>query len=115
MPYKDKETEKLYMKEYAKKNADTLRKYKLDYYHKNKQKWIKPWDGYHNVYLLQNENYVGVSKNMHNRLSHHKWTAKRDISDYRILYKTKDRSEALELEALLHDMGYEGRNQTYNR
>ena len=71
--------------------------------YKNNQK-----DGYHRVYLLEDYNYVGVTNNINHRFNQHKWKSNRDCTNHRVLYKTKDRSEALELEALLHDMGYEG-------
>ena len=130
---------KLYMKDYNKKMYDSFdkeikKKIDREYYLKNKYKiekrrkqWVKDnlssqqeykkqWslnkkDGYHRVYLLEDYNYVGVTQNICNRFAVHKTQLNRDCSNHRILYKTKDRSEALELEALLHDMGYEGKKR----
>jgi len=83
-------------------------------YAKNRLQSLK--DGYYKVYLLEDYNYVGVTGNITGRFYSHKYHNDRDCTNHRILYKTKDRGEALELEALLHDMGYEGRhlNNTYN-
>ena len=72
----------------------------------------KQKDGYHRVYLLEDYNYVGVTINVNNRFSVHKSKFNRDCTNHRILYKTKDRKEALELEELLHDIGYEGKHLT---
>ncbi len=102
------------------------------YYQKNKQKVLaynKKWrtdnkeyqsnyydnmkDDYHRVYLLEDYNYVGVTNNVYRRFAKHKYHNNRDCTNHRILYKTKDRSEALELEALLHDIGYEGKHNRW--
>ncbi len=61
------------------------------------------------VYLLENENYVGVTQNMEWRMSQHKHL-NRNTDKVRVLYQTKNRADALELEELLHDIGYEGRH-----
>jgi len=66
-------------------------------------------DGYHHVYLIPSDNYVGVSESLDTRISVHKHLG-RDTTNYRVLYSTPDRAEALELEGLLHDLGYKGRH-----
>lgn len=67
--------------------------------------------GIHHVYLLPKENYVGVTEFPSLRiLDRHKNHYKRNIEGWRILHSTKIRDEALELEELLHDMGYNGRH-----
>ena len=101
------ERRKQYLKEYHKK----WRLINKDYY---KERRDNQKDGYHRVYLLEDYNYVGVTENIYHRFIKHKCEHNRDCSNHRVLYKTKDRSEALELEALLHDMGYEGKHQ-FNR
>ena len=98
---------KEYNSKWRLKNKEKIKYYYKDY-HNNKK------DGYHRVYLLQDYNYVGVTNNIYYRFNTHKLKENRDCSNHRILYKTKDRSEALELEALLHDMGYEGKSKRYN-
>ena len=65
-------------------------------------------DALYSVYLLINEKYGGVTQSMYKRLQNHK-NLGRD-TEYRVLYQTKDRDEALELEALLHDEGYKGKH-----
>ena len=65
------------------------------------------------VYLLEDENYVGVTQNIEWRMSQHRSKGK-STNNYRILHSTPNREDALELEELLHDMGYEGKH-TNNR
>ena len=62
------------------------------------------------VYILPEEHYAGTTTWMQHRLSQHKRKGK-NIEGYRVLYSTKNRDEALELESLLHDMGYKGRHK----
>jgi len=107
MGFKCKEQKREWAKEYNKKYW-LKHKEKLSQYKKELMESKK--DGYHRVYLLENENYVGVTDSMVARLSQHKNQMKRDVSEYRVLYKTKDREEAHELEELLHDIGYKGRH-----
>jgi len=80
-------------------------------YHKKYRQSLK--DKVYSVYLLENDNYVGVTQSIYNRISNHKWLG-RDVNNMRILHQTKSREDALELEELLHDMGYEGKH-TNNR
>lgn len=63
------------------------------------------------VYLLPVHNYVGTTNCISERMSKHRTKAKRDTSNYRILYSSTNRKDALELEELLHDIGYEGRHK----
>ena len=108
-------------KEWNNNNKDKVIAAYKKYYLKNKEKrkeYLKEYranqkDGYHRVYLLEDYNYVGVTNNISHRFCKHKSEHNRDCTNHRVLYKTKDRSEALELEALLHDMGYEGKNNKY--
>ena len=108
-------------KKYREENKEKIAAYKKEYRLKNKDKiyaYNREWrnnkkDGYHTVYLLEDYNYVGVTENIYFRFIDHKKVFNRDCTNHRILYKTKDRGEALELEALLHDMGYEGKNNKW--
>ena len=70
-------------------------------------------DGHYSVYLLPDHNYVGQTNSIYHRMTSHRSDNGRNTDNVRVLYTTKSRDEALELEALLHDMGYEGRH-TYN-
>ena len=67
------------------------------------------------VYIIDSENYVGVTENIYTRLSYHRNTNLRDVSEVRIIAEFNSREEALELEEFLHDLGYKGRhkNNTY--
>ncbi len=84
-------------------------------YYSNPTKWRtknREWitgkkDGLTHVYMLENE-YVGVTNNLYARMTHHKHVG--NPTNYRVLYSTKNRADALELEELLHDMGYEGKH-----
>ena len=96
-----KECKKIINKEERAKRRD----YYLDY--------MKEWnankkDGYSRVYLLEDYDYVGTTDNIYHRFAVHKSRDKRDCTNYRILYKSKSREDCLELEELLHDMGYYG-------
>ena len=84
-------------------------------YNSNPEKWralnrewiVSKEDGLHHVYLLKNE-YVGITKNLYHRMSVHKHFGNPEIAC--ILHSTPDRENALELEGLLHDMGYKGKH-----
>ena len=86
-----------------------------EYYLKNKEKLHahnkayteSKKDGNYHVYTISN--YAGVTTVPDTRLQQHK-NKGRDGNTWRVLYSTPYESDALELEALLHDMGYEGRH-----
>ena len=65
-------------------------------------------DGLHHVYIV--DNYAGYTQNTWRRKVSHK-QAGRNTDTFRVIYSTKNRDEALELEALLHDIGYEGKHE----
>jgi hypothetical protein len=65
---------------------------------------------YHIVYLLVDENYVGVTDNPTRRMWEHKSKYNRNTGNWIVLGKFNTRQEALKREAELHDQGYEGRN-----
>ena len=113
MAYKNKED----YKKWVEANRERVREHKRKWREKNKD-YYKSYqkDGYHYVYLLEDYNYVGCTNSIGNRFRCHKSENGRDCTNHRILYKTKNREDALELESLLHDMGYEGRHSqnTYN-
>jgi predicted GIY-YIG superfamily endonuclease len=73
-------------------------------------------DGLHHVYILPEENYAGTTKNPTQRERLHRSSKHRNTKGFRVIYSTPNRQEALELEELLHDTGYEGKhinNQYY--
>ena len=67
---------------------------------------------YYSVYLLTEDiPYVGYTDNVYQRMHNHRNKGRiKDVNSYRVLHTTKDRSDARELEDLLHDIGYVGRN-----
>tara|TARA_R110000744_G_scaffold80050_1_gene157122 strand:+ start:46 stop:489 length:444 start_codon:yes stop_codon:yes gene_type:complete len=81
---------------------ESINVYKQELYNSTKHKPI--------VYLLTKENYVGVTENLKHRLSSHKHKSNRDIS-HRVLAELSNREDALELEALLHSIGYNGKHR----
>jgi len=112
---KNKEKVSQINKKYRDNNKDKIKTLQKQWKENNpeysKEYKANQKDGYHRVYLLEDYNYVGVTENIKHRFSQHKYKHNRDCSNHRVLYKTKDRSEALELEELLHDIGYEGRKE----
>ncbi len=82
-------------------------------YSANKHKWKERYestkDGNTHVYILPKANYAGITYSTVNRKAMHKHVG-RYVDDMRVIYSTPDRDEALELEELLHDIGYEGRH-----
>jgi predicted GIY-YIG superfamily endonuclease len=62
------------------------------------------------VYLLPSENYIGTTENLKKRLARHK-SYGRDVKNVRVLSEFDLRSDALELEEFLHELGYNGRHK----
>lgn len=90
---------------YRTNNKDKESKRKKEYRDLQKSKPI-----IHHVYLLPNENYVGTTMNVVERMSKHRIVNKRNTNNYRILSSFSNREDALELEELLHNMGYDGKH-----
>ncbi len=91
---------KQFAAKYYLKNKDKLNA-------KNKAYTESKKDGNYHVYTI--DNYAGITTRPDTRLQSHKYFG-RDGNTWRVLYSTPSESEALELEALLHDEGYEGRH-----
>ena len=79
------------------------------YYTYAKEHRLSKQDGYHNVYLLPYEHYVGTTKNLYCRMSGHRNRGK-DTSSYIVLGRFKHRDEALQLEKVYHSQGYSGKH-----
>ena len=62
------------------------------------------------MYLLEDYNYVGYTDCIEVRFRNHKTVSNKDCTNHRILFKTKDRTEARRLEKQYHNNGYGGRN-----
>ena len=90
------------VKEFYQRNPTSKSKHDKKYHTLGK-------DGHFSVYLLPDHNYVGMTHYMRNRMSQHRSDNGRNTDNVRVLYTTKSKDEALELEALLHDIGYEGK------
>jgi len=91
-----------YVKKHYKANSQKQLKFRTEFL-KAKE------DGYHYVYLLPKENYVGCTKNVYVRMYGHR-ALKRDTSGYIILGRFNDRDEALRLETSYHNNGYTGKH-----
>lgn len=112
-----KENNKKYYKTWVSKNKEKLTEYKSRWYYSNRDKILEASEKYREkrthkpiVYLIVKSNYVGVTEHLSERLSHHKTQKGRDTSEVRILAQTETREQALEIESLLHDIGYNGKH-----
>ena len=67
-----------------------------------------PW----NVYILPHEHYCGISSALSERLSQHRTErlGKKNTDDWYIVAGTETKSEALQIEASYHKLGYKGDN-----
>ena len=101
-----KRDRKEYARQYYLKNRERLLKQRAEYVENLK-------DGFYSVYLLEDYNYVGYTQSIKQRLAQHKKN-NRDCTNYRILHTTKSKQDAKELEALLHDIGYEGKHPGFS-
>ena len=90
---------------------------------KRKNELLKRWrkdyecskDGLHHVYICSDINYAGTTNSPSWRSISHVTYKGASKKYFRVIYSTADRADALELESLLHDIGYEGRNANYGR
>ena len=84
---------------------------KKDEINAHKMKWLaEDEDGLFRVYMLK-DNYVGVTMNTKRRMLEHRSKRKYTGKFMCILHTTDCAKDASELEDLLHDMGYEGKNR----
>ena len=98
-----RQANKDYAKAYYKKNKEKMKASSKDFRESKK-------DGLYTVYYLVNENYVGQTNNLYQRLSVHKNDNSRDVSIVKIIGKYKTREEAIEVEASYHSIGFNGRH-----
>ena len=82
---------------YHYKYQDKLNKIHKKYYYNQK-------DGFHYVYYLPEEHYVGVTDNLKFRMYEHKNAQNRNTSNYKILYRHTSREESLKVEAQFHNI-----------
>ena len=98
---------------YHKNNPDNRKAYLAKYMTKigNKKSleyFNRKKDGYHYVYYLPEEHYVGVTDNVKYRMYSHKSNFSRYTKDVEIVYRHTCRKEAELVESKLHSMGYQG-------
>ena len=109
-----KEEKKEYMKAYREANKEKTKAYNKAWNIANKEKKKAKWNSYNDglftVYLLPEENYVGMTSNFYYRLSTHKCKHKRNTEGAKVLGKYKTKKMALYVEAMYHDKGYNGRH-----
>lgn len=79
---------------------------KVKIYRKRHKATLK--DGLFTVYYLSEENYIGQTNCLYNRMNEHKSKFNRHVLDVEVLGKFETRKEALAFEAKLHSMGYDG-------
>ena len=107
-----KEERRIYNKKYKEANKKRLAEAKKDYYNNNKESFrLRELKTKHKpcVYILPFENYIGTTENYTKRIINH--TAKgKNVNSARVLKYLNNRAEALELEQLLHSLGYEGKH-----
>ena len=91
-----------YRNKKRKENLQKSRDYQNSWRHNKK-------DGKWSVYMLINaDEYVGYTNNEWRRMCEHRAMGN-DTTDYRVLMKCDTEEDAVELESLLHDMGYRGK------
>ena len=61
------------------------------------------------VYLLPKENWIGVTSDLYHRIAKHKHLG-RNVENYKPLKCFENRTDALELESKMHDLGFKGRH-----
>ena len=103
MPFKNKEDRSAWQKNWYLANKKEIAA-------RDKARYEAKKDGLYTIYLLPEENYVGMTSHLHSRLINHKKSG-RDISDVEILGKYKTKKMARYVEAMYHDEGYNGRHR----
>lgn len=103
---KNKDARNAYSRKYHKENRDSINARKVI---SDSKRCI---NRKHNplVYLIVNENYVGVTEELTYRISKHRYDGK-DISEVEILGQFNERKDALSLEKSLHSKGYYGKHR----
>ena len=103
---KNKEKRNSYSKKYHSENKEDILARKVIYDKKTRaERKHKPL-----VYLIESENYVGTTEDLHYRLQKHNYNGK-DVSEVVVLSEFESRDEALEFEKQLHNNGYNGRHK----
>lgn len=120
-----KEKRKAYESSYYKANRETILAQAKVRYQNNREAIIEKQLARHRrqnlpctiVYVIPNydglgNDYVGITKNLNNRLSKHKHLGKLNVDKWDILDIEYDRAKARELERKFHTEGYHGGRKT---
>ena len=116
-----KQSRKEYQSSYYKANKVRLKAEAQIRYQNNREEAIEKQLEYHRshnlhctiVYVIPNydglgNDYVGITKNLNNRLAKHRSLGKLNVDKWDILDVEYDRAEARELERKFHTEGYHG-------
>ena len=80
-----------------------------EYYKKAMRKSrAKNKNGFHQVYLIVKQNYVGVTNSIKDRMMQHRYKHGWSCDDVIVLFQYKERNEALKMESFCHSLGYDG-------
>ena len=120
-----KEKRKAYQSDYYKANKERILAQQQERYQNNREEAIEKQLARHRannlhctiVYVIPNydglgNDYVGISKNLNNRLAKHRSLGKLNVDKWDILEVEYDRAKARELEKRFHTEGYHGGRKT---
>ena len=130
MPYKNKEDLRAYGRAYRAANKEKKIAYDIAYREANKDKEaarVKAYreankeevkekakayreslkEGFYSVYYLPEEHYAGVTSRVIARMRDHKCNGM-ITEGFEVVFTTESKREALDFEAKLHSMGYNG-------
>ena len=118
------EKKKIYLKAYREANREKARQYAREYSKKNgkdlaakksiygKEYRARHTNDFYTLYYLKEEHYVGITKRPKLRIKDHK-KKNRHVLDFEIISTFKSKREALDVERLLHNLGYNGCNSVH--
>jgi len=104
---KYKEKDALRVKMYYEANKDKIAAQRKGYYDSKK-------DDFYTLYYLKEEHYIGTTNQPNLRLNTHKRDGNHTL-DYEAVSTFDTKREALDAEAYMHSIGYNGRNKAYDR
>ncbi len=90
--------------EYKRERREYISKVEKERYYSKKHDYV--------VYLMPDDNYVGVTTNLAKRMATHKCHYGRNTDGVRVLCEFKDKESARELEDFIHSLGYAGKYGT---
>jgi len=123
----DKRNRSEYQRKYRESNKAKAKAYQKIYRENNKEKaaayqanYAKEYresqkDGLFTVYCLPEENYVGMTTWLRQRITMHRTENNRNVKGVYVLGKYATKRESLDIEASYHAKGYLGRNSTYKK